>query len=173
MNTRVLVVAGTRIRPVEGAVPWVSPAAAPGDGLRVLLGEQGGRAWFALIGAGEGASIDAGWFPLRGLLPHLATAEVEGAPLIFHALGIAEWLFVTRFCPRCGGALEARKAGHELACSGCGRAQFPRGCSQFRHVFGIGNHDSDHLPIARPGVAGDAGCRHGGRKRGCRHRRWW
>ena len=129
-ETRVLVVAGTRVRPVDGAVEWVSPASAP-DGLRVLLGERDGRSWFALITPAEGASIDAGWFPLRGLLPRLAGADTDGvegagAPLVFHALGLAEWLFVTRFCPRCGGTLEPRKAGHELTCTQCGKTQFPR-----------------------------------------------
>lgn len=129
-ETRVLVVAGTRVRPVDGAVEWVSPAEAP-DGLRVLLGERDGRSWFALIAPAEGASIDAGWFPLRGLLPRLAGADTDGvqgagAPLVFHALGLAEWLFVTRFCPRCGGTLEPRKAGHELTCTQCGKTQFPR-----------------------------------------------
>ena len=129
-ETRVLVVAGTRVRPVDGAVEWVSPASAP-DGLRVLLGERDGRSWFALITPAEGASIDAGWFPLRGLLPRLAGADTDGvegagAPLVFHALGLAEWLFVTRFCPRCGGTLEPLKAGHELTCTQCGKTQFPR-----------------------------------------------
>jgi NAD+ diphosphatase len=127
--TRVLVVAGTRVRPVDGAIEWVSPAEAP-EGLRVLLGEREGRAWFAVVAAPEGASVDAGWYPLGGLLPQLAGASIEGelsgAPLVFHALGLAEWLYATRFCPRCGGALEVRKAGHELVCTSCGKSQFPR-----------------------------------------------
>jgi NAD+ diphosphatase len=125
-ETRVLVVSGTRIRPREGRVEWVSPSEAP-DGLRVLLGERDGRAWFALVAGPEVAEPDkAAWFPLRGLLPHLADETVEGAPLVFHALGIAEWLYVTRFCPRCAGRLEPRASGHELTCTQCGRSQFPR-----------------------------------------------
>lgn len=128
-ETRVLVVAGTRVRPVDGAVEWVPPAEAP-DGLRVLLGEREGRAWFAVVAAPEGASTAAGWYPLRGLLPHLAGDSLEGAlsgaPLVFHALGLAEWLYATRFCPRCGGPLEVHKAGHELVCTSCGKSQFPR-----------------------------------------------
>ena len=42
-GTRVLVVAGTRIRPVDGQVSWVAPGDAPADGTRVLLGEREGR----------------------------------------------------------------------------------------------------------------------------------
>jgi NAD+ diphosphatase len=125
-DSRVLVVSGTRIRPEDGAVPWVSPAEAP-EGLRVLLGEHDGRAWFALITGPELArSAQGEWLPLRGLLPHLADDALAGAPLVFHALGLAEWLFVTRYCPRCGGALQPEASGHELVCTSCGRSQFPR-----------------------------------------------
>jgi NAD+ diphosphatase len=66
------------------------------------------------------------WTGLRGLLPHLAGDGVEQAPLVFHAIGLAEWLLATRHCPRCGGRLEPRLAGHELECVECHRRQFPR-----------------------------------------------
>lgn len=124
-RTRVLVVSGTRIRPVDGALDWVSPSEAP-DGLRVLLGERDGHAWFAVIVDAEVSRAAQGeWVPLRGLLPHLADDALAGAPLVFHALGLAEWLWVTRFCPRCGEPLSPRAAGHELACPQ-GHVQFPR-----------------------------------------------
>lgn len=124
-ETRVLVVSGTRIKPVDGALPWVSPAEAP-DGLRVLLGERDGRAWFAVIIGAETAKAEQGeWTPLRGLLPHLADDTLAGAPLVFHALGLAEWLWVTRYCPRCAEPLSPRASGHELACVN-GHVQFPR-----------------------------------------------
>jgi NAD+ diphosphatase len=125
-DSRVLVVAGTRIRPENGTVPWVGPAEAP-EGLRVLLGEQEGRAWFAVITGAELASAaNEDWVPLRGLLPHLADDALASAPLVFHALGLAEWLFVTRYCPRCAGVLRPEASGHELVCADCGRSQFPR-----------------------------------------------
>lgn len=124
--TRVLVVSGTRVRPRDGAIEWVAPADAP-DGVRLLLGERDGRTWFAVVAPPDAATAAPDeWFPLRGLLPFLGGAAVRWAPLVFHALGLAEWLWVTRFCPRCGGHLEARAAGHELACADCGRSQFPR-----------------------------------------------
>ena len=43
-----------------------------------------------------------------------------------HAVGIAEWHWSTRHCPRCGGTLEPRNTGHERRCMACGRAQVPR-----------------------------------------------
>ena len=125
-RTRVLVVSGTRVRPADGGLPWVGPADAP-EGTRVLLGERDGATWFAVVTGPELAKAEPeAWLPLRGLLPVLTGDAVPQAPLVFHALGIAEWMWVTRFCPRCGGALEPRASGHELRCTECGRAQFPR-----------------------------------------------
>ena len=126
-ETRVLVVAGSRVRSVDGTVPWRSAreAEALGEGTRVLLGEREGRVWFAHVVDASHAEAE-GWVGIRDLLPHLAGEGVEQAPLVFHAIGLAEWLLVTRFCPRCGGRLEPRLAGHELECVECHRRQFPR-----------------------------------------------
>ncbi len=125
-HTRVLVVSGTRVRPRDGVVDWVAPADAP-EGLRVLLGERDGATWFAVItDAGLAKAQPGEWLPLRGLLPALAGDASDLAPLLLHALGLAEWHWVTRFCPRCGGGLEPAAAGHELHCAQCGRPQFPR-----------------------------------------------
>ncbi len=130
--SRVLLVAGSRIRPVDGAVPWVSPQDAAYDGTRVLLGERDGVAWFALmVDPAEAPGAREEWVGLRALMPRLAGSDTSGgdlseAPLLFHAIGMAEWLWATRFCPRCGGSLEPRHAGAELVCTQCGKAQFPR-----------------------------------------------
>jgi NAD+ diphosphatase len=124
-GSRVLVVAGNRIRSLDGTVPWVTGAESPADGTRVLLGERDGRAWFADV-VDPSYAEGEGWVGIRDLLPHLAGAGVEQAPLVFHAIGLAEWLLATRFCPRCGGRLEPRMAGHELECADCHRRQFPR-----------------------------------------------
>jgi NAD+ diphosphatase len=124
-ETRVLVVAGNKVRPVDGAVPWVTSREAAGEGTRVLLGRRDGRVWFAHV-VDASYAADEGWVGIRQLLPHLAADGVEHAPLVFHAIGLAEWLRATRFCPRCGGRLEPRLAGHELECVACHRRQFPR-----------------------------------------------
>ncbi len=121
-ESRVLVVAGTRVRPGESGIEWLRPSQAP-EGMRLLLGEQDERTWFAVIIDPEHA--DEGWVPLRGLLPVLAEEGADEAPLLLHALGLAEWLHVTRFCPRCGDPLTPRAEGHELVCSS-GHVQFPR-----------------------------------------------
>ena len=124
-STRVLVVAGTRVRHRDGTVVWDSPAQAP-EGSRVLLGERDGVVHLAVIISPEEAAGDPEeWVPLRGVLPDLAR-HTDQAPLLFHALGLAEWHHATRFCPRCGGGLESRAAGHELRCTTCDRPQFPR-----------------------------------------------
>ncbi len=125
-RTRVLVVSGTRVRPRDGALVWVAPGAAP-DGVRVLLGERDGATWFAVITDGALAQAEPGeWVPLRGLLPLLSGAALGEAPLVFHALGLAEWHWATRFCPQCGAPLASASAGHELRCAQCGKTQFPR-----------------------------------------------
>jgi NAD+ diphosphatase len=126
-DTRVLVFAGTRVRPGDGTLEWVPSAEAPPTGIRVLLGERDGRVWFALVvDPAEAEPPAEAWVGLRELLPHLAGDAVEQAPLVFHAFGLAEWLHATRHCPRCGGLLEVRMAGHELECTVCHRRQFPR-----------------------------------------------
>ena len=125
--TRVLVVAGNRLRPVDGAVEWVTPDEAP-DGTLVLLGDRDDVVHLAVIVAPDDAPGDAEeWVPLRDVLTACSRdGTPDQAPLLMHAIGLAEWHHATRFCPRCGGTLVSRAAGHELRCTQCDRAQFPR-----------------------------------------------
>jgi NAD+ diphosphatase len=118
-TTRVMVLAGTRIRLVDGAVAWVTPDQAP-HGARLMLGVRGKIAYFAVMVTEEAAT--EAWLPLRAVLPHLSEEE---APLVLHAVGLAEWLRATRFCARCGLPLDPVKEGHELVC-GHGHTTFPR-----------------------------------------------
>jgi NAD+ diphosphatase len=124
-STRVLVIAGARLRPVAGRIAWVSPQEAP-DGLRVLLGERDGVQHFAVIVDPLQAPGDRDeWVVLRAIVQTLAEQHLD-APLVLHAIGLAEWHWSTRHCPRCGGRVESRQAGHVLRCASCGKDQFPR-----------------------------------------------
>ena len=126
-ESRALVVAGNRVRIDDGRIDWTHPKATP-DGVRLLLGDSDGRTHFAVIVGARREEELAGedWVPLRGLLPALVGGAADGeAPLVLHALGMAEWLHATRFCPRCGGPLSPRASGHQLICSD-GHIQFPR-----------------------------------------------
>lgn len=126
-TTRVLLVAGNRMRPVNGTLQWLSPAECPEDGLRLLLGERDGTTYFALLlapGRAPGEKDD--WVVLRGVLGALTGEGAVEAPLVMHAIGMAEWHWSTRHCPRCGGGLRAEQAGHVLRCLECERQQFPR-----------------------------------------------
>jgi NAD+ diphosphatase len=141
-SSRVLVIAGTRVDP---ALRWVRPSEAP-DGLRLLLGERDGRTWFAVIVGKEAVGPD--WTPLRGLLVPLTDDPDRTAPLVFHALGMAEWLAVTRFCPRCGGPLIHQSSGHELACSS-GHVQFPRTDPAVIMLITHGSGDGERCLLGR------------------------
>lgn len=125
-STRVLVIAGSRLRPVDGRIAWVSPGDAP-DGLRVLLGERDGVQHFAVIvdPAQAPGSRDE-WVVLRAIVQSLADQDLVDGPLVLHAIGLAEWHWSTRHCAWCGGRLESHQAGHVLRCTDCGKDQFPR-----------------------------------------------
>ncbi len=126
-STRVLVISGARLRPVDGAVRWVSPDEAPSGGLRLLLGERDGVEHFALlVDPAEAPGERDEWVPLREVVMSLVDDTIEDGPLVMHAIGMAEWHAATTFCPRCGDRLEPRQAGHVLHSPRCGRDQFPR-----------------------------------------------
>ncbi len=147
--TRVLVVAGNRLRPVGGAIEWVSPDRAP-EGTLVLLGERDAVVHLAVIVAPEdtpGRAED--WVPLRDVLGLLAEHAPEQAPLLMHAIGLAEWHHATLFCPRCGGTLVSRAAGHELRCTQCDRAQFPRTDPAVIMAITTGHGDDEAILLGR------------------------
>ena len=84
--------------------------------------------WWAVIvhaGLANGRSRTSG-SRCGGCCRSCAAKPMSTAPLVFHALGLAEWHWATRHCPRCGGSLFPRAAGHELVCEQCGKPQFPR-----------------------------------------------
>jgi NAD+ diphosphatase len=124
----------TRVMPVsagwmiarDDAPAWLTPTEAEalvGEGTRILLGEHDGVHHFALHVARRDESLP--WSGMRELGKHFF---VDGwdTRLVFHALGMSEWLTRTRFCPRCGGPLAPELAGHVLRCAECKREHFPR-----------------------------------------------
>ncbi|MCL8024915.1 NAD(+) diphosphatase [Nocardioides bruguierae] len=139
-TTRVLVLAGAQVqRRPEGGVAWSRPdelgqvgPAEDVQGERVLLGETGGRTWFAVL-LPDPAPEAEGWFSLRALLMEvvdaLAAPDADDAvpgPVLMHAIGMAEWRRATRFCPRCSSPLRLVKGGHEMRCEAHDHPQFPR-----------------------------------------------
>ena len=147
--TRVLVIAGNRLRPVDGVIEWVSPDRAP-DGRIVLLGAHDGVVHLAVIVSPDEAPGEREeWVPLREVLPLLSDQATDQAPLLMHAIGLAEWHHVTHFCPRCGGALRSRAAGHELRCTVCDRAQFPRTDPAVIMAITHGDGDDEAILLGR------------------------
>ena len=120
-STRVLPLHGGHLLLEDDQRPaWLRPAAAPA-GQRVLLGDTAGAVRFAVLAEG----VPDGWHTehLRALVAEL---DEEEAPLVVHAVALAEWHRAHRHCPRCGGTLTPAAAGHLLHCEACGRDQFPR-----------------------------------------------
>ena len=130
-RARALLIAGTRIRPVGGQIDWRPTRDAP-DGVRILLGLRDGIPhWAVLVDAVQvdewhPAGDRADWVGLRAALLELMAGPPGQAPLVLHAIGLAEWHAATRHCSRCGAAVETRAAGHEKSCPECGKTQFPR-----------------------------------------------
>ncbi|MFL6062051.1 MAG: NAD(+) diphosphatase, partial [Marmoricola sp.] len=141
--TEVLVIAGTRHAPVEGKIAWVSSARAP-EGTKVLLGERDGVVRFAVVA--DGSTAGEGHLPLRGLL---GTFEEDDAPYLLHAMGIAEWLWATKHCIRCGGLYEPIHLGHVLRCTDCGREEFPRTDPAVIMVVTDGEYPDDRCLLGR------------------------
>ena len=128
--TRVLVVAGTRLRPVDGAVDWVAPADAP-DGhagaarrarRRDLVrgdrrpGRRARRARTEWVAAARAAART--WPASAGADAPLALPRDRAGRVALRRPG---------FCPRCGGALESRARRPRAASAPtCGKPQFPR-----------------------------------------------
>ncbi len=129
-ESRVLVVVGSRIRPVDGRVDWRSTADAP-DGLRVLLGERDGRTWFAVIvdpaevqtgslGSGATGSVCAlcSRTSRTGRRLTLRWSSTRSAsPSGSSPSGTA---------PAAAARSQPRAAGHEQICTSCGKATWPR-----------------------------------------------
>lgn len=121
--TRVLLVDGGQV-PVGddgSALVWVTPADVP-SGERFLLGvDTDGVAQFAVHRSG--AEVSAQRAGLRELAVQLSARD---AGLVVHAVALANWHAMHRYCPRCGCPTEVAAAGAERRCVVDGSAHFPR-----------------------------------------------
>lgn len=122
-TTRIVPVAGTEF-PVDDAgraVRWHTADQLPDTGLRIFLGTREEVAHFALVV--DEPTDEQRWTSFRAVV---ATLPEPDAGFMVHAIALAEWHAAHRFCPRCGGHLQVKDAGHVLVCDQCGRQQFPR-----------------------------------------------
>ena len=125
-STRVLVVsaAGTVATvdsPSGPVLALLQPSDAPPAGIRVLLGEDSGSVYFALLAETDEA-FD-GWRDLRDLGPLLTDLDVG---LLTAAVALQAWHQRHVHCPRCGAVTEVIKAGWTRRCTKDGSEHFPR-----------------------------------------------
>ncbi|MFW6775668.1 NAD(+) diphosphatase [Nocardioides sp. CPCC 205120] len=132
-GTQVLPIAGNRMLVADGLPAWsavgdLPPAAAEPSATRLLLGEHDGTTYFAaLFDPARAPHPEEQWQGLRAVMEGVVGGPT--APLVLHAMGMAEWHWSTRFCTRCGRPVTSSHAGHVLVCStarGCGKHHFPR-----------------------------------------------
>ena len=97
----------------------------------VLLGEAGGRAYFAVgLHADEGAPpaelAELGEF--RSLRWIGALPECENGALLAYAKAMTYWHHRQRFCGDCGSPTRSAEGGHLRVCTNpeCGQQHFPR-----------------------------------------------
>jgi NAD+ diphosphatase len=110
--------------------PGLAEELAGPDAVSVLLGLEGGSAYFALDisaardPANEGPLAGLGHFrEMRGasmLLPAKDTA------ILGQAKALIDWHQRHGFCPRCGAATRVADAGYKRVCTQCDTEHFPR-----------------------------------------------
>jgi NAD+ diphosphatase len=141
-QTQVLVVEDGQVlaRIGDGAAElvFVHPDRAP-EGVRFLLGvDSDGVAYFG-VGAplpapggdpdGDGGRPENGQDATlrRAGLREVGTLLTDrDAGLLTHAVALANWHAVARFCSRCGALTEPETAGHSRRCTAEGSEHFPR-----------------------------------------------
>jgi len=110
--------------------PGLAEQLAGPDAVSILLGLEGGNAYFALDisaardPANEGPLAGLGHFrEMRGasmLLPAKDTA------ILGQAKALIDWHQRHGFCPRCGAATRVADAGYKRVCTQCNTEHFPR-----------------------------------------------
>ncbi|HEX5340302.1 MAG TPA: NAD(+) diphosphatase [Gammaproteobacteria bacterium] len=113
----------------QHATPLLLPAASAQPLLReaqctVLLGQYQCRSCFGLgLSESTGLPPDATFTNLR---TQFGVMHGDTLALLGYARVMVHWHLHNRFCGRCGGATESRRAGHELHCAACGNILYPR-----------------------------------------------
>jgi NAD+ diphosphatase len=98
----------------------VTPAQAP-PGERALLGEVGGRTYFAVMAAEVPTELSPE--PVRAAGGRLDA--VDGG-LLVHAVALDNWHRTHPRCSRCGAPTVTAQAGHVRRCPTCQALHFPR-----------------------------------------------
>jgi NAD+ diphosphatase len=139
-GSRVLVVEDgqilARIGDGTAELVFVSPGQAP-DGDRFLLGVDSGEvAYFGVggplsaaeVSAGSAAAGQDGEVTVRrtGLREAGTLLSDRDAGLLTHAVALANWHAVARFCSRCGAPTQPEMGGHSRRCTKEGSEHFPR-----------------------------------------------
>jgi NAD+ diphosphatase len=101
----------------------------------VLLGEQDGVAWFAVLMPAEDEepasrswaapdlTDEPQWLDLR---QSGATLDDLSAGLFTTAAALFQWHRLGKYCAKCGARTVLEKSGWVSVCSGCGREEYPR-----------------------------------------------
>jgi len=103
----------------------------------VLLGEQDGVAWFAVLmpaEEGERAPAPRAWAPTEltdepqwlDLRQSGATLDDRSAGLFTTAAALFQWHRLGKYCAKCGARTVLEKSGWASVCSGCEREEYPR-----------------------------------------------
>jgi len=124
-NSRVFVGNAELPRPVLLAPSQVEELLAGGRE-PLLLGVEGGRAYFALeVDNVQGPGIPGRFVDLRGVAPLLSVTD--GA-LLAYAKTLAHWHGRNRYCGACGSRSKVEEGGFARRCTnpGCGLLDFPR-----------------------------------------------
>ena len=117
----VLVVAGEQVATLGGSgLRWLPLADAP-EGEWIFLGTRGEQRYAAVIVESVPDELEPASLRLIG--PAFAA---EDASLGVHAVGIARWHQIHRFCARCGSPTDIADGGHMRLCPVCGAHHFPR-----------------------------------------------
>jgi len=123
-ETRVLVVdQGKVLVRDERALVLVPPLAAP-DGDRLLLGEDGGTAFFAV--AGPLPDVPGNGVRPAGLREAGSLLDDRDAGLLVQAVALVNWHATHLRCARCGAPTVIAAAGYLRRCPADGSEHFPR-----------------------------------------------